>query len=167
MNLFIPSIVWDSKTTGSCNVRSFATSEVLFFYREYFRSFTRCGAFAGYRKSAVVHVGVEYARHSFDVKAARESLTPSPSHPVVSSALIFYCASFDFTPRVSAYGDRTFWAFCLQLTASIHPCPPCKLRKVLCARRMILYKSRRLPSDRIWAFTYEIENEKKISGRRI
>ena len=112
--------------------------------------------FAGYRKSMMVHIGAEYARRSFNVKATKESLTL----PVLSSALISYCTDFDFTLRVSAYRDQIFRALCLRLTASILPYPSCKLRKVLFGRRMILFKSRRLLLDRIWAFTYKIENKR-------
>ena len=113
--------------------------------------------FARYRKSMMVHIGAKYARRSFNVKATKESLTL----PVVCRRLWFLIApTLILLFAYPHIGIRFFRALCLRLTASILPYHSCKLRKVLFGRRMILFKSRRLLLDRIWAFTYKIENKR-------
>lgn len=123
-----------------------ATSEAPFPHREYFRSFARCGVFAECRKN-VAHIGSGYARRLFDVKAAKESLTPFPPRCLVGFDFLYFSFFFFiFIFIVSAlilllaYGDRGLWALCQRLTGSIHPRLPCRLCGVLFARRMILYK---------------------------
>lgn len=76
--------------------------------------------------------GIKYAKRSFDVKAAKRVLDPRPPRhrrpcPSLHRSLLGFdffienkkIAGFDFTPRVFAYEDRTFRAFCLRLTGSI------------------------------------------------
>lgn len=87
-----------------------ATLEAPFLHREYFRSFARCGVLRNTGRALVAHIGSGYARRSFDVKAAKESLTPSPASSAPASLasifFLFYCVGFDSTLCVFSYEDR-------------------------------------------------------------